>query len=145
MIRKAIALTSLAVALASPASSINAEETEISGMKGPADSTGIGASVLGAVVLEHYGDLVVGADLRAREITVAPGGHILLHSHKERPGIAFVIEGEIIEHRNDSDAPITHKAGSIFFEDVATVHWSENATDKVARILTIDIVKPAGD
>ncbi len=81
-----------------------------------------------------------GRRLRARVIHLDPGAVVAVHEHQQRPGIAYVLEGEVVERRNDTDKPIVHGVGSFAVEHTGVVHWWSNATDKPARALVVDIV-----
>jgi quercetin dioxygenase-like cupin family protein len=78
-------------------------------------------------------------ELRGRRIVIAPGGTIAEHSHADRPGIVYVIEGLVTEYRNGQGRVM--KPGESWAEDAGTIHWIENATDMPAVIWAVDIVK----
>lgn len=82
--------------------------------------------------------------LRARELTIAPGGVVAVHEHNQRPGVAYILEGELFEHRSDRDEPERRQQGDTAFEYTGLLHWWENRSDAPARALVIDIV-PAPD
>jgi len=68
------------------------------------------------------------------------GGVIAVHEHQQRPGVAYIIEGEIIEHRNDQNDPLVRRPGDAAFEKTGVVHWWENRSDKPVRALVVDVV-----
>ncbi len=108
---------------------------------GPSENRGVEAvNRLGAVLLGGEFAGMDGRQLRAREIVIAPGGVIAVHQHDGRPGLAYILEGEIVEHRNDADAPILRRAGDIAFEKTGVIHWWENTSDARVRALIVDIV-----
>jgi len=77
-------------------------------------------------------------DFRGRFITFAPGAAIAEHSHAERPGIVYVIQGEIVEFRNGER--IEYAAGDSWIEDAKTVHWAKNpSNDTEAVIFMVDM------
>jgi quercetin dioxygenase-like cupin family protein len=109
--------------------------------EGPQVSKGIESiAALGSVSLE--GELLGVTDriLRARELVIAPGGVVAVHQHDGRPGMAYILEGEIIEHRSDMEEPVTRNAGTVSFEKTGLIHWWENRSDKPVRALVVDIV-----
>lgn len=106
----------------------------------PVDNSGIEGSVLGAIDLASYANMLEGGQLRARELTLLPGGRIGVHAHNHRPAIVYVLEGEFIEHRSDSPEPLVRRKGDTFFEGPGLVHWSENISDQPVRALAVDIV-----
>lgn len=111
------------------------------GFSGPKQNRGItSVKTVGNVGLASEFEGMQGRELRAREIEIAPGGVVAVHEHNQRPGIAYIVEGEIIEHRNDSDSPVTRRAGDAAFEKTGVVHWWENLSDKPVRALVVDII-----
>lgn len=82
---------------------------------------------------------MAGYELRGRRITIVPGGAIVEHSHAERPGIVYIVEGSMTEHRGDVARMV--KPGDSWAEDAGTVHWFENTTDKPCIIWAVDLVK----
>lgn len=113
--------------------------------QGPAQNRGV-ASVtrLGGVELSREFAGLAGRELRAREIVIAPGGVIGVHEHDRRPGMAYILEGEIVEHRNDAPEPVLRRAGEAAFEWSGVVHWWENRSSAPVRALVVDIVPVEG-
>ena len=64
-------------------------------MKPPAENKGLGAEALRSLDLTQEIDSVKGRPLRMRKITLAPGGVIGLHSHKDRPAVSYFLQGEV--------------------------------------------------
>jgi quercetin dioxygenase-like cupin family protein len=109
--------------------------------EGPTETVGIESStILGAVSLGQDFEALEGRKLRAREVVVLPGARIAVHMHDQRPGVAYLIEGELVEHRSDSEKPLTRHAGDASFEKMGIVHWWENLSANKARVLVVDIV-----
>lgn len=108
---------------------------------GPKISKGIESiTALGSVSLEGELPGVTNRVLRARELVIAAGGVVAVHQHDGRPGMAYILEGEIIEHRSDMEAPVTRSVGAVSFEKTGLIHWWENKSDKKVRALVVDIV-----
>jgi quercetin dioxygenase-like cupin family protein len=63
-----------------------------------------------------------------------------VHQHTSRPGAAYILEGELVEHRNDSNSPITRSAGAVALEKTGTVHWWKNESSTKAKVLFVEIV-----
>lgn len=82
---------------------------------------------------------MAGYELRGRRVTVVPGGAIVEHSHADRPGIVYILEGSMTEYRGTAVRVV--KAGDTWAEDASTVHWFENTTDKPCVIWAVDLVK----
>jgi len=81
-----------------------------------------------------------GRELRLRELTIAPGGSIALHQHDQRPGVAYILEGNMIELRGPGFTPRALGPGEVAFEGSDVVHWWRNDGSKPARALVVDIV-----
>lgn len=108
---------------------------------GPTQNRGVeSVTPVGSVALGEEFEGMQGRVLRAREIIVAPGGVVAVHEHHKRPGLAYILEGEIVEHRNDQAEPLVRRAGDAAFERTGVVHWWENRSDKPVRALVVDIV-----
>ena len=110
----------------------------------PTKTSGVAAlKKLGTVKLEGEFDTVKGRVLRTREIVFSPGAVVALHEHLGRPGVAYIIEGEMTEYRVGADGraiTAVKKAGETALEGTGVVHWWKNASDKMARALVVDIV-----
>ncbi|HEY5551922.1 MAG TPA: cupin domain-containing protein [Opitutaceae bacterium] len=110
------------------------------GFAGPTESKGLSElKVVGTIPLVTDFPALAGRQLRARTITLEPGGVIAVHKHEGRPGIAYYLEGEVVEHRSDSPEPIVRRKGDVTLETPGLIHWMENRGDVPARIVAIDI------
>jgi len=105
----------------------------------PTENKGIEAVPLQLQALQQQIPTMAGYVLRSRHITLAPGGSVGKHSHAERPGFLYVLEGELTEFRGDSVRIL--RPGESWTEAVDTVHGVKNLTDKPAVALVIDLVK----
>ena len=111
------------------------------GIKGPTQNQGIKSiSVLGTIDLGGEFAAMNGRQLRARELVIEAGGVVAVHQHDARPGMAYILEGEIIEHRSDQSSFIVHKQGGVAFEKTGVTHWWENKTNLPVRALVVDVV-----
>lgn len=120
---------------------IAAEKRELDG---PTETKGVAAvEKLGSVNLGAEFPQMEGYEFRAREITIEPGGIIAVHQHDRRPGFAYILEGEIIEHRNDHPEPLLRKPGDVAVERTGVSHWWENQSDGIVRALIVDIIHEA--
>jgi len=109
--------------------------------EGPTETVGIESSIiLGLISLDGEFEGTDGYMLRVREVTIRPGGQVAVHQHNSRPGVAYMLEGELIEHRNDSQAPITRRAGDVALEKTGTIHWWKNESNALAKAVVVDIV-----
>lgn len=109
--------------------------------EGPTANKGVKAvAALGSVDLGSEFSGMEGRVLRAREIVIEPGGVVAVHQHDARPGLAYILEGEIVEYRKGSAEPRVRKPGEVAFENSGVTHWWENKTDTTVRALVVDIV-----
>ena len=108
---------------------------------GPSETTGIkNVRLMGTVPLAGQFESVEGRQLRAREIDIEPGGVVAVHQHTGRPGVAYIVSGQLTEHRAGADGPVVKHAGDTAFEQTGTVHWWQNDGDTIGRVIVVDIV-----
>lgn len=107
---------------------------------GPTTPKGLSGSVTATVPLDGVFKSSDGLQLRAREVTIAPGGQIPVHHHAGRPGVAYILEGEVTEHRLSEDKTVITPAGTTVREQIGLTHWIENTGDRPARAFVVDIV-----
>lgn len=111
------------------------------GMEGPTETKGIEEfEVLGTVALEKDFPALADRMLRARAFVLRPGAVVAVHRHEQRPGVAYIVEGELVEHRIEVQDPIVRRAGEASFEQDGTVHWWENVSDLPAKVVVVDLV-----
>lgn len=81
-----------------------------------------------------------GRELRMRMVTIEPGGVFgPLHDHKDRPGLVFILQGTITDHR---DGHATEYGPGVGWpEDRGTTHWLENRGTVAAVEISVDIVR----
>lgn len=117
------------------------ERAQALAAEGPTETSGVEAiRQLGELALEDQFPAPEGHALRARELVIAPGGVVGIHAHTGRPGVAYILEGEIVEHRSDEDEPILRRAGDASFEYTGLLHWWHNRSEHTTRALVVDIV-----
>jgi quercetin dioxygenase-like cupin family protein len=151
-IKRPILISSLTFAAILTAATVtNGEETVVPdreyeiakelGAEGPIETKGIESSViLGSISLKDDFAALDGRMLRAREVTVLPGGTVAVHQHNLRPGVLYMLEGELTEHRNDESDPLVRHRGDTSFEKAGVIHWWGNESPEKAKALVIDIV-----
>jgi quercetin dioxygenase-like cupin family protein len=88
------------------------------------------ASIDLAKALESLGD----RELRLSHVTVAPGGHIGLHSHVDDPTVVYLVSGALINHHDDGATEELH-AGQAFAEFGPKSHWVENRGEAAATFV----------
>ena len=106
-------------------------------MKPPTETKGLDAKLVSTVDLAHD---MAGYQLRLRKITLESGGVAGLHSHKDRPAFAYILEGTVTEGREGGYSKQLH-AGDVITESRDVVHWAENKTSGKVVIVGVDIIK----
>ncbi len=104
------------------------------------ETQGITVQLLGTVDLGPEIEGLAGRQLRMRMVTFAPGAVFgPLHDHKDRPGMVYIMQGTITDHRNG--VAREYGPGVGWPEDKATLHWLENRGPTPAVEISVDIVK----
>jgi quercetin dioxygenase-like cupin family protein len=84
---------------------------------------------------------IPGLQLRLRTITIESGGHAGIHSHKERPAFAYILEGMLTEFREGGYMK-EYGPGGVITESRDVTHWAENKGSAKVVLVGVDIVKP---
>jgi quercetin dioxygenase-like cupin family protein len=90
----------------------------------PTDYRGVTESILASIDLAKEIDSVENRELRVSRATVAPGGHIGLHSHQGDPTIVYVLGGTLTNHHDGTAEEF--QPGQVFAEFGPRSHWVEN-------------------
>lgn len=108
----------------------------------PKDNKGL--TVSKATVVELGSEIagMEGWQLRQRLFTIEPGGHIGIHSHKDRPAVAYFIQGTVVVTRDDGSSQ-TFRAGDTTAETKDATHWHRNVGVDNAIMVATDIFKSA--
>jgi quercetin dioxygenase-like cupin family protein len=106
----------------------------------PTENNGLTVNGLGTIELSQEFTTLSGKQLRVRHVDVAPTGVVAFHKHDSRPSFAYLISGQMVEHRDDRTEGITHTVGSVVAEHHGLGHWWENTSTESARFLVVDIV-----
>ena len=102
-------------------------------------TTGVAVQLLGTVDLAGEIEGMDGRQLRMRMVTIEPGGVFgPIHDHAGRPGLVYVLQGTITDHRDSGDTD--YGPGLGWPEDRHTNHWLENRGSVAAVEISIDIV-----
>ena len=94
--------------------------------------------MLAAVDLAKEVDSVENRELQVSRATVAPGGHIGLHSHQGDPTIVYVLAGILINHHDDGTTE-EFRPGQVFAEFGPRSHWVENSGPTPATFIAANI------
>ncbi len=81
-----------------------------------------------------------GLELRLRVLTIKPGGHIGIHSHKDRPSVVYFVQGTDTVTRDDGTSHTFHP-GDTTGEPGTTVHWHKNDGKDDAILVAVDVIK----
>jgi quercetin dioxygenase-like cupin family protein len=101
---------------------------------------GVSAELLGTVDLGPEIEGMAGRQLRMRLVTFEPGAvYGPVHDHVDRPGIVYILQGTITDHRDGTSAD--YGPGLGWPEDRNTTHWLENRGSIPAVEISVDIVK----
>jgi len=104
------------------------------------ETRGVAVEELATVDLAREIEGMAGLQLRMRMVTMEPGGVFgPVHDHKGRPGIVYILQGTITDHRNGVDT--NYGPGVGWPEDRDTIHWLENKGTVPAVEISVDVVK----
>jgi quercetin dioxygenase-like cupin family protein len=104
------------------------------------ETKGVTARLLSTVDLGPEIEGMAGRQLRMRLFTFEPGAVFgPVHDHKGRPGLVYVLEGTITDHRDGVSTD--YGPGPGWPEDRNTVHWLENRGTVPAVEISVDIVQ----
>lgn len=102
-------------------------------------TAGITVELLSVIELGDEIEGMAGRQLRMRRFTMAPGAVFgPLHDHVGRPGLVYVLQGTITDHRDG--VATDYGPGPGWPEDHQTVHWLENRGDTPAVEVSVDII-----
>jgi quercetin dioxygenase-like cupin family protein len=111
----------------------------VNGEAAARETTGVTTEVLGTMDLGGELEGMAGRRLRMRLVTIEPGGAFgPMHDHAGRPGIVYVLQGTITDHRDGIDTD--YGPGLGWPEDRHTNHWLENRGSVPAVEISVDIV-----
>lgn len=110
-----------------------------SGQPAP-ETSGVTVKVLAALDLGPEIEGMSGRQLRMRLVTIEPGGVFgPIHDHRDRPGMVYVLQGTITDHRDG--VAKEYGPGVGWPEDMRTTHWLENRGTTPAAEISVDIVR----
>ncbi len=106
------------------------------------ETQGVTAEVLATVDLGPEIEGMQGRQLRMRLFTFEPGAVFgPVHDHRDRPGMVYVLQGTVTDHRNG--VATDYGPGVGWPEDRNTTHWLENRGAVPAVEISVDIVRSA--
>jgi quercetin dioxygenase-like cupin family protein len=102
-------------------------------------STGVEVELLGTIDLGSEIEGMEGRRLRMRLVTMEPGAVFgPVHDHRGRPGLVYVLQGTITDHRDG--VATEYGPGLGWPEDHTTLHWLENRGSVPAIEVSVDVV-----
>ncbi len=108
--------------------------------KAAPEMKGVTVKLLAALDLGPEIEGMAGRQLRMRMVTMEPGAVFgPVHDHKDRPGVVYILQGTITDHRNG--AAKDYGPGLGWPEDKDTLHWLENRGTTPAVEISVDIVR----
>ena len=107
----------------------------------PQENKGITVTKATTMDLGPEIDGMQGRQLRLRVIKADPGGVFGLHTHKDRPAVAYVLQGSITEYREGGYAK-EFSEGDAWSEGKDVTHWAENKGTTPVVLVVADIMKP---
>lgn len=106
----------------------------------PSANIGLSGKLLTEMPLGPEFETTGNRHLRMRVLTVAKGGVVALHSHKDRPSVEYVMKGSATEFKDGVEK--VYREGDVVRADHTTSHWWRNDTDGDLVILAVDIYQP---
>ena len=104
------------------------------------ETRGVTVTLLAALDLGPEIEGMAGRQLRMRMVTIEPGGTLgPIHEHRDRPGVVYILQGAITDHRDG--AATEYGIGVGWPEDRNTSHWLENRGAIPAVEISVDIVR----
>ncbi len=104
------------------------------------ETRGVQAELLATLDLGPEIEGMEGRQLRMRMFTFEPGAVFgPLHDHKDRPGIVYILQGTITDHRGG--VATDYGPGVGWPEDRNTMHWLENRGTLQAVEVSVDVVR----
>ncbi len=103
------------------------------------ETKGVTAELLATVDLGPEIEGMAGRQLRMRMFTFEPGAVFgPLHDHRGRPGIVYILQGTITDHRDG--VATDYGTGVGWPEDRNTRHWLENRGPVTAVEISVDLI-----
>jgi quercetin dioxygenase-like cupin family protein len=107
--------------------------------QGAPQTRGVAVELLATVDLGPEIQGMEGRHLRMRRVTIEPGGVFgPVHDHVGRPGLVYVLQGTITDHRDGTATDYGPGVG--WPEDHTTLHWLENTGTIPAVEISVDVV-----
>jgi quercetin dioxygenase-like cupin family protein len=106
----------------------------------PASNEGLEATTLQAIDLGPEIEGMDGRELRLRRLVIKPGGFIGIHSHMDRPAVAYILQGTTTVTFDDGSVK-RFSAGDSIAANRDTTHWHRNDEQEDMVLVTVDVRK----
>lgn len=107
----------------------------------PKDNKGFKTTKTEIVDLGPEIEGMAGRQLRLRVLQIEPGGHIGIHSHKDRPAVAYILQGtDIITSGDGTEKRL--QPGDTTSATKDTTHWHRNEGKEPVVLIAVDILHP---
>jgi quercetin dioxygenase-like cupin family protein len=104
------------------------------------ETKGVTVKLLATIDLGPEIEGMEGRLFRMRMFTFDPGAVLgPVHDHKDRPGMVYILQGTITDHRDGTATDYGPGVG--WPEDRNTTHWLENRGTTPAVEISVDIVR----
>ena len=104
------------------------------------ETKGVTVDLLATIDLGPEIEGMTGRQLRMRRVTIEPGGVFgPIHTHVDRPGTVYILQGTITDHRNG--VATVYGPGVGWPEDRYTTHWLENRGTIAAVEISVERVR----
>ncbi len=104
------------------------------------ETKGVTVELLATLDLGSEIEGMAGRQLRMRMVTMEPGAVFgPIHDHKDRPGMVYILQGTITDHREG--VATEYGPGVGWPEDKNTLHWLVNRETTPAVEISVDIVR----
>jgi quercetin dioxygenase-like cupin family protein len=121
-------------------SGTHGKETTMKNVQAAHEAKGVKVKLLAALDLGPEIEGMAGRQFRMRMVTFEPGAVFgPVHDHKDRPGMVYILQGTITDHRNG--VAKEYGPGPGWPEDKDTMHWLENRGGTPAVEISVDIVR----
>jgi len=84
---------------------------------------------------------LAGRQLRMNIFKIEPGGHVGMHTHKDRPTVVYYLQGTLKVTSADGSSKTFH-AGDTSSSTKDTKHWAENEGSDAVIMVAVDIFHP---
>jgi quercetin dioxygenase-like cupin family protein len=108
----------------------------------PKDNKGLTTTKTEVVDLGPEIEGMNGRQLRLRVLNIAPGGHIGLHNHKDRPTVVYFLQGTDTVTNEDGTQKV-FRPGDTTGETKTTTHWHKNDGTEPVVFVAVDVFRNA--